>query len=343
MLAVREINLFYQYQPVLQGIDLDISQGEILCLLGASGCGKTSLLRVIAGLEQPDAGDVLVNGHSVLDVPVHARDFGLMFQDFALFPHLNVDGNITFGLKMHGIPRHAQQERLREVLALVGLTGFEERDVTQLSGGERQRVALARSLAPSPRLLMLDEPLGSLDAQLRERLVIELRTIIKQAGVTAIYVTHDQREAFAIADRVAVMNAGRIQQVGTPEVIYRHPASVFVSRFLGLNNVLPVRSHRAGIVETAVGEFAVPGEPAAVLLHPDGFSLANGTPGQLAVSGTVVERVFSGREYQLALVLVTGERLTFTVSAHNGDDVPAVGDSLTVQIDPALVIPLVDM
>lgn len=343
MLAVREINLFYQYQPVLQGIDLDISQGEILCLLGASGCGKTSLLRVIAGLEQPDAGDVLVNGHSVLDVPVHARDFGLMFQDFALFPHLNVAGNITFGLKMHGIPRHAQQERLREVLALVGLTGFEERDVTQLSGGERQRVALARSLAPSPRLLMLDEPLGSLDAQLRERLVIELRTIIKQAGVTAIYVTHDQREAFAIADRVAVMNAGRIQQVGTPEVIYRHPASVFVSRFLGLNNVLPVRSHRAGIVETAVGEFAVPGEPAAVLLHPDGFSLANGTPGQLAVSGTVVERVFSGREYQLALVLVTGERLTFTVSAHNGDDVPAVGDSLTVQIDPALVIPLVDM
>ncbi|MCB9454769.1 MAG: ABC transporter ATP-binding protein [Anaerolineaceae bacterium] len=343
MLAVREINLFYQYQPVLQGIDLDIPQGEILCLLGASGCGKTSLLRVIAGLEQPDAGDVLVNGHSVLDVPVHARDFGLMFQDFALFPHLNVDGNITFGLKMHGIPRHAQQERLREVLALVGLTGFEERDVTQLSGGERQRVALARSLAPSPRLLMLDEPLGSLDAQLRERLVIELRTIIKQAGVTAIYVTHDQREAFAIADRVAVMNAGRIQQVGTPEVIYRHPASVFVSRFLGLNNVLPVRSHRAGIVETAVGEFAVPGEPAAVLLHPDGFSLANGTPGQLAVSGTVVERVFSGREYQLALVLVTGERLTFTVSAHNGDDIPAVGDSLTVQIDPALVIPLVDM
>lgn len=343
MLAVREINLFYQYQPVLQGIDLDISQGEILCLLGASGCGKTSLLRVIAGLEQPDAGDVLVNGHSVLDVPVHARDFGLMFQDFALFPHLNVAGNITFGLKMHGIPRHAQQERLREVLALVGLTGFEERDVTQLSGGERQRVALARSLAPSPRLLMLDEPLGSLDAQLRERLVIELRTIIKQAGVTAIYVTHDQREAFAIADRVAVMNAGRIQQVGTPEVIYRHPASVFVSRFLGLNNVLPVRSHRAGIVETAVGEFAVPGEPAAVLLHPDGFSLANGTPGQLAVSGTVVERVFSGREYQLALVLVTGERLTFTVSAHNGDDIPAVGDSLRVQIDPALVIPLVDM
>lgn len=342
MLAVRKINLFYQHQPVLQGIDLDIPQGEILCLLGASGCGKTSLLRVIAGLEQPDAGDVLVNGHSVLDVPVHARDFGLMFQDFALFPHLNVAGNVTFGLRMHGIPHHLQQERLRDVLALVGLAGFEERDVTQLSGGERQRVALARSLAPSPRLLMLDEPLGSLDAQLRERLVIELRTIIKQAGVTAIYVTHDQREAFAIADRVAVMNAGRIQQIGTPEVIYRHPASVFVSRFLGLNNVLPVRSHRAGIVTTAVGEFAIPGEPAAVLLHPDSLSLVDDTPERLAISGVVVERVFSGREYQLALALVTGEKLTFTVSAHNGNGIPAVGDSLTAQIDPALVIPLAD-
>ncbi len=342
MLAVREINLFYQHQPVLQGIDLDIFQGEILCLLGASGCGKTSLLRVIAGLEQPDAGDVLVNGHSVLDVPVHARDFGLMFQDFALFPHLNVAGNVTFGLRMHGISHPLQQERLREVLALVGLAGFEERDVTRLSGGERQRVALARSLAPSPRLLMLDEPLGSLDAQLRERLVIELRTIIKQAGVTAIYVTHDQREAFAIADRVAVMNAGRIQQIGTPEVIYRHPASVFVSRFLGLNNVLPVMSHHAGIVETAVGEFAVPGEPAAVLLHPDSLSLVNDTSERLTISGVVVERVFSGREYQLALALVTGEKLTFTISAHNGTGIPAVGDSLTAQIDPALVIPLAD-
>ncbi|MCB9451894.1 MAG: ABC transporter ATP-binding protein [Anaerolineaceae bacterium] len=342
MLAIRDINLFYQGQPVLQGIDLKVSQGEILCLLGASGCGKTSLLRVIAGLERPDAGDIRVNDRSVLSMPVHTRDFGLMFQDFALFPHLNVAGNITFGLKMHGIPRQAQQERLREVLALVGLTGFENRDVTQLSGGERQRVALARSLAPNPHLLMLDEPLGALDAQLKEHLVVELRTIIKQSGVTAIYVTHDQREAFAIADRVAVMNAGRIQQVGVPEDIYRRPASVFVSRFLGLNNVFSVQSRRQGVVETAVGEFPCAGEPEAVLLHPDGISLVDGESEPRDISGVVVERVFSGRDYQLALALATGERLSFTTPAKHGNGIPLVGETAVVRIDPARVIPLVD-
>jgi ABC-type Fe3+/spermidine/putrescine transport system ATPase subunit len=340
MLVVRGINVSYRGQPVLQGIDLNVAQGEILCLLGASGCGKTTLLRVIAGLEESDSGDVLVNGQSVLHISVHARDFGLMFQDFALFPHLDVAGNITFGLRMQGISRAAQQERLRDVLALVGLAGFEGRDVTQLSGGERQRVALARSLAPNPHLLMLDEPLGALDAQLKDRLVVELRTIIKQTGVTAIYVTHDQREAFAIADRIAVMNVGRVQQVGTPEAIYRRPASVFVSRFLGLNNVFAVDNRNEEVVNTAAGAFAAPGDPVAVLLHPDGITLADGDSGKTGLSGVVTERVFSGREYNIMLALPSGDKLSFTMTAHHGNGAPAVGEAITVQVDPARVIPL---
>lgn len=336
MLSVRGIHRMFEDDPVLQGINLEISQGEILCLLGASGCGKTTLLRVIAGLEQPEQGDVLLNGQSVLGVPIHARDFGLMFQDFALFPHLNTAENITFGLKMRRVPPELQRKRLQEVLELVGLTGFEQRDVTRLSGGERQRVALARSLAPNPRLLMLDEPLGALDTQLRERLVTELRVIIKQAGVTAIYVTHDQREAFAVADRVALMNAGRLEQVGTPESVYRHPASVFVSRFLGLGNIFLVLSRDSGRVHTALGEFALPETTQAILLHPDGVIPSQGDG---EIQGKVTERVFAGRDYSITMALDAGGILTFTIPSDQGGDF-IVGRSIGVQINRERIVPL---
>jgi ABC-type Fe3+/spermidine/putrescine transport system ATPase subunit len=212
MLEVRDVELAFGDLPVLRGVSLEAAEGEIVCLLGPSGCGKTTLLRVIAGLEVPERGDVIFDGRSVRDVPVHRRGFGLMFQDFALFPHLDVARNAAFGLRMMGIPAAERQRRVQEVLSLVGLAGFERRDVAKLSGGEKQRVALARSLAPNPRLLMLDEPLGSLDAALRERLVIEIREIIKQVGRAALYVTHDQHEAFAIADRIIIMNEGRFEQ-----------------------------------------------------------------------------------------------------------------------------------
>jgi ABC-type Fe3+/spermidine/putrescine transport system ATPase subunit len=178
MLSVRGVTRAFDGVPVLRGVDLDIAAGDIVCLLGPSGCGKTTLLRIIAGLERPDLGDVLLEGQSIVNIPVHERGFGLMFQDFALFPHMSAADNVRFGLRMRAIPKPEQARRVHEALALVGLVGFEDRDVTQLSGGEQQRVALARSLAPNPRLLMLDEPMGSLDAALRGRLVVEVREII---------------------------------------------------------------------------------------------------------------------------------------------------------------------
>ncbi len=338
MLDMQKIQVSFGDKPVLRNVDLSISKGEIVCLLGPSGCGKTTLLRVIAGLEMPQAGDVRLDGQSIVNVPVHQRGFGLMFQDFALFPHLNVAGNIEFGLKMQGVSAAVRATRIQENLEVVGLTGFETRDVTQLSGGERQRVALARSLAPNPRLLMLDEPLGSLDAALRERLVVELREIIKRVGLTAIYVTHDQNEAFAIADRIAVMNAGKIEQIDKPENIYRRPISTFVARFLQFENIFPVISQDGDRAHTAIGNFAITGTPKAILLHPDGVIAADiDTLG--AIQGIVEERVFMGDTYRITLLINGDHKLAFKLASIS-HDVPSIGDRMTVQILPNMIITL---
>ncbi|MBZ0301243.1 MAG: ABC transporter ATP-binding protein [Anaerolineae bacterium] len=334
MLELRGITRAFDEQPVLRGIDIQVERGEILCLLGPSGCGKTTLLRIIAGLEQPDQGDVVYDGTSIRAVPVHQRDFGLMFQDFALFPHMNVAQNVGFGLKMQRLTRN--EARVREVIGLVGLSGFERRDVGQLSGGEKQRVALARSLAPNPRLLMLDEPLGSLDAALRARLVVELRHIIKQVGLTAMYVTHDHQEAFAIADRVAIMNAGQIEQVGTPETVYQRPQTTFCAAFLGLNNVVPVEAYREGQAQTPLGSFPVESRPDALLLHPLGLERADGDSNGIPV--TIVECVFQGDAYRLTLAHESGLALTMRLRANH--KVPHEGDTLLIHIDPEWVIPL---
>jgi ABC-type Fe3+/spermidine/putrescine transport system ATPase subunit len=241
MLIITDVNKAYTPgAPVLQNINLTIQQGEIVSLLGPSGCGKTTLLRIVAGLEQPDSGQLTLAGRDLGEIPVHQRNFGLMFQEFALFPHRTVAENVAFGLQMRGRTRAQITQRVQEVLALVNLEGYDKRSIFALSGGERQRVALARSLAPHPQLLMLDEPLGSLDRSLREALMVELRTILKAVGVTALYVTHDQQEAFAVADRLVVMHQGQIEQIGTPPTIYHSPASTFVARFLGFYNLLPL-------------------------------------------------------------------------------------------------------
>ena len=236
-LEVQRVSVQLGGAAVLDDVSLTARAGEIVALLGPSGCGKTTLLRVIAGL-QPHAGDVRWQGRSVAAVPAHRRGFGLVFQDQALFPHLDVERNVGFGLRMQGGGAAERTRRVAELLELVGLSGLSRRPVDALSGGEAQRVALARALAPHPRLLMLDEPLAGLDRPLREQLLVDLPRILRRLRQTALFVTHDLEEALAVSDRVAVMRAGRIVQVGTPRALYERPASVFVARFLGRANIL---------------------------------------------------------------------------------------------------------
>ena len=219
---------------VLKDIDLRLAQGTKLSVLGPSGSGKTTLLRLIAGLETPDSGNIFFDGQRINDLPPHKRQFGMMFQEFALFPHMNVFDNIGYGLRMKGLSRDRIQARVRQMLALTGLSNFAKRQVDALSGGERQRVALARALAPEPRLLMLDEPLSSLDRVLRKRLLAELTAILSRLNITTLFVTHDHEEAFAAGSRVIIMNQGRIEQAGTPGELVQSPKNQWVREFLGL-------------------------------------------------------------------------------------------------------------
>jgi ABC-type Fe3+/spermidine/putrescine transport system ATPase subunit len=318
LLQVSHLSKTFDAKLILDDVSLGIDASEIVCLLGPSGCGKTTLLRIIAGLESVDSGTITFDGRDVQSVPVHQRNFGLMFQDFALFPHKNVWDNVIFGLRMQDLPADQIQQLGREALDMVGLIGFEKRDVHQLSGGERQRVALARSLAPKPKLLMLDEPLGALDRQLREELMIELRRILKAAHLTSIYVTHDQAEAFAVADRVAIMNAGRVEQIDTPQAIYQHPATEFVARFLGMPNlisgtVLSVATHVAvvntpiGVLYAATARSLQPDQAVTLLIRseaaaiePDPFTTATDewfaeTPPAHVLHGLLQEVSFRGR------------------------------------------------
>ncbi|MBT3313355.1 MAG: ABC transporter ATP-binding protein [Anaerolineae bacterium] len=234
MLSLRNIHKSYEGSPLLKGISLDLDEGETICLLGPSGSGKSTLLRIISGLEEAESGNVLWEGKSIASIPSHERNFGLIFQDYALFPHLNVFDNIAFGLKMKKLGKEEIRQRVDEALKQVDLQEFAKRSVTDLSGGEQQRIALARALAPRPRLLMFDEPLGALDRRLREYLLIEIKEILDESGVPAIYVTHDQEEAFTLSDRVMLLHEGLIVQQGTPDELFAHPASAWVAEFLGI-------------------------------------------------------------------------------------------------------------
>ena len=333
MLELRTITKQYDGKPVLAGIDLRVEQGEVLALLGPSGSGKSTLLSIVAGLETPDRGQVLWAGADVTHTPPYRRGFGLMFQDYALFPHRDVFGNVAFGLQMAGQGSTQIAARVSEVLQLVGLDGFERRDVTSLSGGEQQRVALARALAPAPRLLMLDEPLGSLDRALRTRLLGDLASILRAAKQSSLYVTHDQEEAYAIADRVAILNAGRLAQVGAPEEIYRQPASAFVARFLGMQNLFPARA-QGGSLQTPFGVLpAPPGTPegaVTILLRPDALHL--GDAGPVTLSGNLLRKQFRGSQSQ-AEVDVAGSLLALELPSST--PLPAPGAPVHVRFDPA--------
>lgn len=332
LLEVAQIIKAYGGAPVLRGVSLDAASGEIVCLLGPSGCGKSTLLRVIAGLESDYSGTVRFAGQALEGVPVHQRGFGFMFQDFALLPHRSVGQNIAFGLRMQRLGRAEIERRTAEMLALVGLPDYARRTIFELSGGERQRVALARSLAPQPRLLMLDEPLGALDRTLRERLTDELRTIIKAVGLTSIYVTHDQVEAFAVADRVLLMDQGQIVQSGTPAEVYRRPTSVFAARFLGLNNLidgvrLPDSATLPGaLFQTALGPLHSTDSPASaervtVLIRPEAATSAAAASHNL-ISGEVTRQTFRGDRQRIVLRHTSGIELELDLSGadcHEGE------------------------
>ena len=337
LLKIDYLSKSFANTVALAEVSLTLDEGQILCLLGPSGCGKTTLLRLIAGLETPDSGSILFENRDMTGVPPHQRGFGLMFQEFALFPHKNVGENVAFGLQT--MKRTEEIEaRVREMLALVGLIGFEQRDVNSLSGGERQRVALARSLAPGPRLLMLDEPLGALDRALRERLMLEIRQILKQLGLTAIYVTHDQTEAFAVADRVAVMNRGRIEQDGPPEQLYYQPATPFVAQFLGFTNLLPGACRPNGQVETTLGVWPIPAArqhpvetAVTVLIRPEAASLESN--GEIAIEGELIASLFRGRFYQITLA-VADQFLTFEMPLIS---LPSIGNMVKLWLDSGAI------
>jgi thiamine transport system ATP-binding protein len=264
MLGIAGLTVTFDGFTAVDGVDLDVADGEIVCILGPSGSGKSSLLRAVAGLEPDAHGVVSWDGHDLARVPPHRREFGLMFQDHALFPHRDVQGNVAFGLRMQRLPRAEIEARTASTLALVGLAGFERRRIRELSGGEQQRVALARALAAEPRLLMLDEPLGALDRALRERLVAELRALFVRLGLTTLFVTHDHDEAFALADRLVVLHAGRIEQVGPPADVWQRPANEFVARFLGWNVTRAFSDAPAAVRPEAVRVVGLGTDPDAV-------------------------------------------------------------------------------
>ncbi|MEU0855009.1 ABC transporter ATP-binding protein [Streptomyces griseofuscus] len=337
MLSLQGATVRFGGRPVLDTVDLEVAEHEVVCVLGPSGSGKSTLLRAVAGLQPLDAGRVSLAGRDQGGVPAHQRGVGLMFQDHQLFPQRDVGANVAFGLRMHGVAKGERDARVGELLELVGLPGAARRAVAALSGGEQQRVALARALAPRPRLLMLDEPLGQLDRSLRERLVVELRELFGRLGTTVLAVTHDQGEAFALADRVVVMRDGRIAQSGTPLDVWRRPADAFVARFLGFENVVPATVAGA-VADSPWGKLPVPQDAPqgarTLLVRPAGVRLV---PADTGLTCTVAARTFKGTHVAVHLQPEDGPRLEAACALR---DAPESGDTVGAEFDADEIVVL---
>ena len=305
MLEARKISKRYEGKPLIENISFIAGVGETVCLLGKSGSGKSTLLRIIAGLEEPESGQILWDGVDLASTPPHLRDFGLVFQDYALFPHINVYDNVAFGLRMRRLSQDEISERVADSLAMVNLRGFERRRVTDLSGGEQQRVALARALAPRPRLLMFDEPLGALDRVLREDLLNQLRAILHQTNIPAVYVTHDQEEAFTIGDRILILHDGHIIREGTPADLWANPGSAWVAEFLGLGSVIEGTVIGKNRVRSEFGDFSIDcahahrkGDTVHLLARPQ---VVDADAGSNLIRGIVKDVIFRNDRFLVTL------------------------------------------
>jgi len=322
----------------LDGVSLEVAEGELLTILGPSGSGKTTLLKVVAGFETPDAGTVRVDGAAITALPPARRDIGMVFQNYALFPHLTVKGNVAFPLEMRNVARAEIERRVAEALALVELKGYEARLPRQLSGGQQQRVALARAIVFNPRLLLLDEPFGALDRKLRETMQLEVRRLQRRLGLTTIFITHDQEEALVLSDRIAVMNRGTIQQIATTTEIYERPANDFVADFVGESNIFHGTLTEPGVVTLSGGRRLLVngaarggmrvGDRLGVMMRPERFAAG----GANSFAGEVLEAVYLGASFKLRLACTDGLELLVRQPARGA--LPAAGQSVEVGIDP---------
>ena len=326
-------------EAVLQGINLTIRQGEFVTLLGASGCGKTTTLRIIAGLEQPDSGSVWLEGQDVTALEPNQRDVNTVFQNYALFPHMNVADNIGYGLKIRKAPKAEIKKKVKEMLELVQLEGYEKRKPSELSGGQKQRVAIARALANNPRVLLLDEPLGALDLQLRRTMQLELKRLQKKLGITFIYITHDQEEAINMSDRIVVMNQGQFEHIGTPDEIYNHPKTSYVAAFVGNANILKgtVAEKNGNHIKVKLGDEVASidteekvniGETVTVALRGENILLEENAD----LHATVKEKNFAAGQLRVLLTLPNGDEVTASRFGMNADIQP--GQQICWRFEP---------
>ena len=333
LIELKNLTKNFDDQQVLRGINLDIHENEFLTLLGPSGCGKTTTLRIIAGFEEPSGGEVLFNGIEISKLPPYKREINTVFQKYALFPHLNVMDNIGFGLNLKKVDKTVIEQKVKRMLKMVGLEGFEKRDVTLLSGGQQQRVAIARALVNEPKVLLLDEPLGALDAKIRKQMQIELKKIQREVGITFIYVTHDQEEALSMSDTVVVMNNGEIQQIGSPTDIYNEPENRFVAGFIGESNIIEGTMIKDFLVEFDGFQFECvdkgfeDNEAIEVVLRPEDLDIVE--PDQAKIRGTVRNITFKGVHYEMKVD--TGD---FTWKVHSTTMYPT-GSRVGLSIVPS--------
>lgn len=332
IIELRDISKNFGDQQVLRGINLDIYENEFLTLLGPSGCGKTTILRIIAGFEEPSNGQVLFNGENIAKLPPYKREVNTVFQKYALFPFLNVRDNVAFGLKLKGLDDDIISQRVDRMLSMVGLKGYEKRDVTRLSGGQQQRVAIARALINEPKVLLLDEPLGALDAKLRKGMQIELKKIQKEVGITFVFVTHDQEEALSMSDTIVVINDGIIQQVGSPMDIYNEPEKRFVAEFIGESNIIEGNMIRDCLVKfddiewECVDKGFKPNEEIEVVLRPEDMDVVD--VDQAKLTGTIVSKVFMGVHYEYFVETSYRKYKVHTTESYE------VGKEIGLTIDP---------